>query len=81
MDGATIAAAVSGLFVVLVSGGSFAYVIHRNGVEKAHLSGKYEQKVVDLAKGFEEFKSEVRRDIASLREEVRHCRDALDDRR
>ncbi len=81
MDGATLAAALSGFFVVAVSMGSFAFVIHRNGVEKAKLSGKYEQKVTDLGKSFEEFKQEVKQDLGEMSEEIRYCRDAIDGRR
>ncbi len=78
MDGAAVAAAVSGFFVVAVSMGSFAFVIHRNGVEKAKLSGKYEQKVMDLSNSFEEFKKEVKQDLSEIREEIRYCRNAID---
>lgn len=78
MGGVEIAAAIAGFFVVLISGGSFAFVIHRNGIEKAHLSGMYEQKVTDLSNSFDEFKKEVRTDISGLRTEVAYCRSAID---
>ena len=78
MDGATIAAAVSGFFVVLISGGSFAYVIHRNGTEKATLSGKYEQKVTDLTERFDEFKADVKQSLSEMRQEIRDCKQAID---
>ena len=81
MDGAAVAAAVSGFFVVAVSMGSFAYVLHRNGSEKAKLSGKYEQKVTDLSNSFEEFKKEVKQDLSEMRDEVRYCKNAIDGRR
>lgn len=81
MDGATIAVTISGFFVVLISAGSFGFVIHRNGMEKAHLSGRYEQKVTDLIGNFNEFKAEVREDISRLSEDVKHCVEAVDGRK
>ncbi len=77
---ATIVPAIAGFLVVIVSGGSLAFIIHRNGKDKAHLSGMYEQKVIDLKSDFDEFKDEVKEfkgEVKEFKDEVKGFRDEI----
>jgi hypothetical protein len=84
MDPAIVIASISGIFVVASSGGSLGYIIHRNGKDKARLSGMYEQKVVDLTKSVDDVKVEMRsfkeqhgKDMKELREGIGYCKERL----
>ncbi len=84
MDPATIIASITGVFVIVISGGSFGFIIHRNGKDKAHLAGMYEQKVVDLTKSVDgvitemrSFKEQHGKDMLELREGIGYCKERL----